>query len=165
MANFVPGGTYTVYQVSDNQVLIGKNGVSTGWVNVKDLNGYAKGTIGVKNDQFAWIDELGEELVLHADGSGRLSYLSKGTSVIPADLTSKLMDLALDPTQTLEYSRPIANIAHVTNNEINVDMSFGSVVNIEHVDQNDIPNLTKAVEKQMDNYMKKLNSQIRKYSR
>lgn len=129
------------------------------------LAGYAKGTTGVKNDQFAWIDEIGEELVLHAGNDGKLSYLTKGTGVVPADLTSKLMDLALDPTQTLDASRPVINAPHIVNNEINIDMNFGSVVNIEHVDNDTIPDLTKAVEKQMDKYMKNLNNQIRKYSR
>lgn len=128
-------------------------------------DGYAKGTLGTSKSDWAWIDEIGEELVLHAGSDGKLEYLTKGTSVIPADLTSKLMDLAIDPTQTLENSKPVINAPHITNNEINIDMSFGSVVNIEHVDQGDIPDLTKAVEKQMDKYMKNLNNQIRKYSR
>ena len=132
---------------------------------IRDKEKYAKGTIGVSDSDWAWIDEIGEELVLHAGSNGKLAYLTKGTSVIPADLTSKLMDIAVDPTQTLEASRPVINAPHITNNEINIDMSFGSVVNIEHVDQSDIPDLTKTIEKQMDKYMKNLNSQIRKYSR
>ena len=127
--------------------------------------GYAKGTRRTRDDEFAWIDEIGEELVLHADGRGRLAYLTKGSSVIPADLTSKLMDLALDPTQTLENSRPMISAPHVVNNEINIDMSIAEVVHIDHVDRGDIPDLTKAVEKQLDKYMKQLNGQIRKYSR
>lgn len=165
MASFVKGGSYTVYQTSGNQVLIGKNGVYTGWVNKDDLVGYKKGTTGVKEDQWAWIDEIGEELVLHAGSDGKLEYLTKGTSVIPSKLTEKLMDLALDPTQMLEYNRPVISASHVINNEINIDMSFGSVVNIEHVDNDTLPDLTKAVEKQMDKYMARLNNQIRKFAR
>ena len=165
MASFVPGGKYTVYNTSGDQVLIGKNGVYTGWVNTKDLEGYAKGTTGVKDDQWAWIDEVGEELVLHADGSGKLAYLSKGSSVIPSDLTKKLLDLAVDPTQTLENSRPIISAPHVVNNEFNIDMNIAEVVHIEHVDNDTIPDLTKAIEKQMDKYMKGLNNQLRKYAR
>lgn len=165
MASFVPGSTYTVYQVSGSQVLIGRNGVYTGWVNLKDLQGYSKGISSVKNDQFAWIDEIGEELVLHAGNDGRLSYLTKGTSVIPADLTEKLMKLAVDPTQTLENSRPIISAPHITNNEVNIDMNIAEVVHIDTVTNDTMPDLTKAIEKQMDKYMKTLNSQIRKYSR
>lgn len=165
MASFVKGGSYTVMQTSGNQVLIGKGGTATGWVNKSDLVGYKSGTLGVKNSQWAWIDEIGEELVLHAGSDGKLSYLTKGTSVIPSDITTKLLDLVADPTQTLEASRPIISAPKIVNNEINIDMSFGSVVNIEHVDNDTLPDLTKAVEKQMDKYMKNLNNQIRKYAR
>jgi len=126
---------------------------------------YATGTLGTKNDQFAWIDEVGEELVLHADSSGKLAYLTKGSSVIPSDLTEKLLDLAVDPTQTLENSRPIISAPHITNNEFNIDMSIAEVVHIDTVTNDTIPDLTKAVEKQMDKYMKQLNGQIRKYAR
>lgn len=127
--------------------------------------GYAKGTLGTKKDELAWVDELGEELVLHAGKDGKLEFMTKGTSVIPADLTSKLMDMALDPTQTLENSRPVISAPKIVNNNINVDMKFGSVVNIEHVDNETVPDVTKAVEKQMDKYMKGLNQQIRKFAR
>ena len=126
---------------------------------------YAKGTTGVKDDQFAWIDEVGEELVLHADSNGRLAYLSKGSSVIPSDLTKKLLELAVDPTQTLEYSRPIISAPHIVNNEINVEFNVAEVVHIDTVTNDTMPDLTKAVEKQMDKYMKQVNSQIRKYAR
>lgn len=166
MASFVPGGqNYEVMQTSGDQVLIGKNGVVTGWVDQKDLDGYSKGTLGTPDDEWAWIDEIGEELVLHADGSGKLSYLTKGSSVIPADLTSKLMDLALDPTQTLENSRPVISAPQITNNEINIDMSIAEVVHIDTVTNDTIPDLTKAIDKQLDKYMKNLNGQIRKYAR
>lgn len=128
-------------------------------------DGYAKGTLGVKESDWAWIDEIGEELVLHADGSGKLSYLTKGSSVIPADLTEKLMKLAVDPTQTLEASRPVVSAPHITNNEINISMDIAEVVHIDTVTNDTLPDLTKAVEKQMDKYMKNLNNQIRKYTR
>lgn len=138
----------------------------TGWFKKSDVKAYAKGTTGVPSDQIAWLDELGEELVMHADGNGRLAFLSKGTSVIPANLTKNLMKLGeLNPQDILDRSRPIISAPHIVNNEISIDMSFGSVVNVEHVDNDTLPDLAKTVEQQMDKYMKKLNSEIRKYAR
>ncbi len=137
----------------------------TGYFRKSDVKAYAKGTIGTDSDQWAWIDEIGEELVLHAGSDGKLSYLTKGTSVIPADLTEKLMGLAVDPTQALEYSRPMISAPMITNNEIHIDMNVAEVVHIDTVTNDTMPDLTKAIEKQMDKYMKTLNSQIRKYSR
>ena len=167
MASFVPGGSYQVMQVGVNgdksQILIGKNGVATGWVKLTDLNGYAKGTIGVDDDQFAWLDELGEELVMHADGNGRLSFLTKGTSVIPADLTKNLMQLGqLNPQDILDRSRPVVSAPHITNNNIELTMEIGEVVHIDTVTNETVPNLTKAIDKQLDKYMKQLNGQIRR---
>lgn len=129
--------------------------------------GYALGTTGVKKDQFALIDELGEELVLHAGKNGRLEYLSKGTSVVPSDITENLMKLGqLDPSAVLDYNRPIISAPNtITNNNIELNMEFGEVVHIDTVTNDTIPDLTKAVEKQMDKYMKGLNNQIRKYVR
>lgn len=165
MASHVPGGSYTVMQVSGDQILIGKKGVATGWVKKTDLVGYKHGTLGVPDDQWAWIDEIGEELVLHAGDDGKLSYLTKGTSVIPSNLTERLIDLVADPTKVLENSRPVINAPHVANNEFNINMDIAEVVHIEHVDNDTLPDVTKAVEKQLDKYMTTLNNAIRKHVR
>ena len=172
MASFVPGSKYTVYQVSGTgnnaQVLIGKNGAYTGWVKLTDLQGYAKGTTGVKKDQLAWIDELGlEELVMHADGNGRLAYLTKGSSVIPHDLTENLMSWgSLDPTNMLEQNRPSIGVSpEVHNTEINLDCSVGTLVNIEHCDQGTLPDVEKMVNKAFEKHMQNLNNSIKKFVR
>lgn len=131
-----------------------------------NIAGYAKGTTGLKKDQWAWIDEIGEELILVPGPNGTLSHMVKGTGIVPADITKNLMALGqLDPTEMLKRSTPRIGAPHITNTEINLTMDIGSVVNIEHVDHDTIPDLTKAVEKQMDKYMKNLNQQIRKFSR
>ena len=170
MASFVPGGSYQVMQVGINgdksQVLIGKNGQYTGWVKLTDLEGYAKGTVGVPENQLAWLDELGEELVMHADGNGRLSFLTKGTSVIPADLTKNLMQLGqLNPQDILDRSRPVVSAPHITNNNIELNLNVGEIVHVDTVTNETIPNLTKAIDKQLDKYMKQLNGQIRRYAK
>ncbi|MBQ8570283.1 MAG: hypothetical protein IJ444_02095 [Kiritimatiellae bacterium] len=180
MASFVPGRTYTVSNTygsgSSAQVLLSKKEtnkksanygktVYMGWINIKDLEGYAKGTTGVKNDQFAWIDELGEELVIRPS-NGRMTFMEKGTGVIPADLTSNLMEWGeLDPSIMLERNKPVINAPHITNNNMEINMDIAEVVHIDSVSNDTIPDLTKAIEKQLDKYMKNLNGQIRKYAR
>ena len=128
--------------------------------------GYAKGTLGTKKDELALIDELGEELVMHAGPDGKLMFLSKGSSVVPSNITENLMKIGqLDPTEVLKRSTPSIGAPHITNNNIEVNMQIAEVVHIDEVTNETIPNLTKAVEKQMDKYMKELNGQIRKYAR
>lgn len=161
MQSWVPGSTFTVYQVSGSEVLIGRNGGYTGWVKLSDIEGYASGAKSINKDQFAFLDELGEELQLVPDGAGRLSYVKKGTGIIPADLTERLMEWGqLDPSSVLEQSRPTVSAPHVINNNIELNMQVGEVVHIDHADNGSIPNITKAVQDQMDNYMKNINKKL-----
>jgi hypothetical protein len=167
MQSWVPGSTFTVYQTAGDQVLLGIPGKGyTGWVRKQDLVGYAKGTTGVKNDQLAWIDENGlEELVMHADG-GKLAYLSKGSAVIPGDLTDNIMKWGtIDPTTMLERNRPSIGAPHMIENQMQIDMSIAEVVHIDHADHDSIPEIQDAVKKQLDSYMKNLNSRVKGYAR
>jgi hypothetical protein len=166
MASFVKGGTYTVMQTSGNQVLIGKGGVATGWVDKKDLSKYAKGTLGTKKNELAWVDENGlEEIVMHAQ-NGRLAYLTKGSSVIPHDISENLMELGkVDPKTWLDNNRPTSVPASFVTQNNKIDMQFGSMINIEHADKDSIPEIKAAVQKQLDSYMKNINNGIKRYSR
>lgn len=161
MQSWVPGSTFTVYQVSGSEVLIGRNGGYTGWVRLSDIEGYAKGTKSIDKDKLAFLDELGDELQLVPDGAGRLSYVKKGTGIIPADLTERLMEWGqLDPSSVLEQSKPTVSAPHIINNNIELNMQIGEVVHIDRADNGSIPNITKAVQDQMDNYMKNINKKL-----
>lgn len=161
MQSWVPGSTFTVYQATDSEVLIGRNGGYTGWVRLSDIEGYSSGAKSIDKDQFAFLDELGEELQLVPDGTGRLSYIKKGTGIIPADLTERLMEWGkLDPSSVLEQSRPVVSAPHVINNNLELNLQVGEVVHIDRADNSSIPNITKAVQDQMDNYMKNINKKL-----
>lgn len=161
MQSWVPGSTFTVYQATGSEVLIGRNGGYTGWVRLSDIEGYSSGAKSIDKDQFAFLDELGEELQLVPDGAGRLSYIKKGTGIIPADLTERLMEWGkLDPSSVLEQSRPVVSAPHVINNNLELNLQVGEVVHIDRADNSSIPNITKAVQDQMDNYMKNINKKL-----
>lgn len=167
MQSWVPGSTFTVYQVSGSEVLIGRNGGYTGWVKLSDIEGYSHGTKSVKKNQLAITDENGlEELVLHAGANGRLQYLSKGSSVVPSDITENLMELGqLDPRQVLERNMPKIGAPYITNNNIELNMSVGSLITIEHADRDSIPDIKDAVKNAMDAYMKNINQGLKRYTR
>ena len=130
-----------------------------------NFNKYASGTTGVKKNQLAIIDELGEELVMHASG-GKLAFLSKGSSVIPADITKNLMEIGSVGLQDmLDRNRPQITAPHIVNNEISIDCSVGNLVHIEHCDQNTLPDVEKIVNKAFEKHMQNLNNSIRRYSR
>ena len=166
MASFVPGGTYTVYQTSGDQVLIGRNGAYTGWINKSDIEGFAKGTTGIKENQLALIDELGEEIVMHAQ-NGKLAYLTKGSAVIPHDISENLMQLGqLDPSNIIDQNRPSIGVhPEIHNTEINLSITYGDMVSIGEYNGGDVKDLEKMVAKQFEKHTKDLNNAIRKYSR
>lgn len=166
MQSWVPGSTFTVYQVSGSEVLIGRNGQYTGWVRLSDIEGYAKGAKKIQNNKLAMLDELGDELVLHAGKNGRLEYLTKGTSVVPADITSNLMKLgSLDPKDILERNRPSIGAPHVIDNSIELKMEFGSLVHVDTVSNDTLPYLQKMVRNEFDNCMKHVNQGLKKFVR
>ena len=128
--------------------------------------GYAKGTTGVKKNQLALIDELGEELRLVPDGNGRLAYLKKGTAIIPHDISENLMQLGqLNPQDILDRNRPTINAPHITNNETVISIEYGDVLHIENFNGDKPEDLRKMVDNAFNKHMKQLNAEIRKYTR
>lgn len=93
MASFVPGGKYTVYQTSGNQVLIGKNGVYTGWINKSDIVGYATGTRSATAGLHE-LDELGSEYVFTSANGNKYRVLNSGDKVLNAKATDFLYEFA-----------------------------------------------------------------------
>lgn len=168
--DFVKGGTYTVMQTSGSgdkmQVLIGKKGTPTGWVKLKDLKGYAKGSKSINKDQLAWLDELGEELQIVPNSQGRLDYVKKGTGIIPADMTERLMNLAMNPQDMLDRNRPTVGVSpEVHNTEINLNMQYGDMLRIENFNGDSPEDVAKIVAKQFEKHTAQLNQSLRKYVR
>lgn len=166
IASFVKGSSYTVKQVSGNEVLIGTSNGYTGWINKKDLVGYASGTTGVKKSGPAVIDENGlEEIVMHTKG-GKVAYLTKGTSVLPHDISENLMKLgSIDYRALLDRNKPKVGAPYVVNNDIELNLNVGEVIHVEHMDNDSLPEIQDAIQKQLDSYIKRMNNGVRKYAR
>ena len=131
------------------------------------IKGYAKGSKSIEYDQWALIDELGDELQITPDGSGRLAYIKKGTGILNNTLTERLMDLAMDPTSMIENSRPVIGTPGITttNNTITIDASVGTLLHVEHLDGSNPAEVTKLVDKAWEKKMQTLNSSIKKFTR
>ena len=93
MASFVPGGKYTVYRTSGNEVLIGRDGVYTGWINKTDIEGYASGTRNATAGLHK-IFENGDEYIFSDQGNGKYRLFSNGEKVLDASAASWLYDFA-----------------------------------------------------------------------
>lgn len=124
---------------------------------------YAKGTLGVEQDQWAITDEpqYGDELVLIPNKNGNLSYMRKGTSVVPADLTKKIIDIAQSQTSELGNNLIKVSIPSVDVNN-NIELTFDTLLRVENATQETIPELKKLVQEQLDIFSRKLNYGIKR---
>lgn len=131
------------------------------------LKGYAVGSMKINEDQLALLHELGDELVLHAGQNGKLEYLSKGSGVVPADLTSNLMSWGeLNPQDILDRNRPtIGASPEVHATEINLNIQYGDMLKIENFKGDNPDEIAKIVAKQFEKHTAQLNQSLRKYVR
>lgn len=123
---------------------------------------YASGVNKVKEDQIALIDELGEELVVHTDGRGRLKYLEKGSGVVPADLTERLIDFATDPASVIDSMAPSIKAPRITSQNFNINMEFGELVHVDSVSKDTLPELQKMVRTEFNSLMREVNNGLRR---
>ena len=138
----------------------------TGWFRKQDVRAYAKGTTGTPKDGLALIDELGEELVMAAGPNGRLQYLSKGTGVVPADLTENIMQWGqLDPTEALNHSKVKLGAPTITTNNFDINLEFGSLVHVDAVSHDTLPELQNIVRQEFNGLVKQLNGGLKRYTR
>lgn len=128
---------------------------------------YAKGTTGTPRDEWAITDEpqFGDELVLVPGKDGNLSFMRKGTGVVPADMTQKLFELAQIPTSDLMNKNLTAIVPNITKNDFKNEFNFESLVHVDTVDSDTLPKLEKMVDKKIDDFSRALNYSLKKFSR
>ena len=128
---------------------------------------HAKGTTGTTRDEWAITDEpqFGDELVLVPGKDGNLSFMRKGTGVVPADMTQKLFELAQIPTSDLMNKNMTAIVPNITKNDFKNEFNFESLVHVDTVDSDTLPKLEKMVDKKIDDFSRALNYSLKKFSR
>ena len=128
---------------------------------------YAKGTLGTKKDQWAITDEpqFGDELTLVPTKQGNLSYMRKGTSVVPAAITGELLKLADIGVDGLTMPKFDSGINIVTNaiSKPEFNFSFDSMVHVDHCDEGTIKDLEKMVDTKINQFTRQMNYAIRKF--
>lgn len=120
---------------------------------------YAKGTAGVSKDQLAIVDELGPELILHADPTtGRLQYLTKGSGVVPSDMTTNLMEWGQFTPDSLNLGSGV-NVNMINNavNKPEFNFAFDALVKAENITEETLPAVKKLVTQELNRFTKELN--------
>ena len=134
------------------------------------LKKYAKGTMGTKQDEYAITDEpwLGDELTMYATKQGTLSYMRAGSTVVPADLTKELIDmgeLGVDGLKSM--ASPVSGINLMANyiSKPELNLSFDALVKAENITEETLPAVKKLVNQELENFARKLNYSIKKFSK
>lgn len=157
MASFVPGGSYTVYQTSGDQVLIGRNGVYTGWIKKTDIVGYASGT----KRATAGLHELyeqGDEYVFSTSDGSRYRMFSGGEKVLNAKATEFLYDFANSGgdvlAQMLKNVFGGAGLDGITPTVINNEINMGDIVVKGNADTRTVSEIRRAQRESVDFMLK-----------
>lgn len=162
MASFVPGGKYTVYSVSSNgkEVLIGRNGVYTGWVNKTDLVGYASGTRKAVAGLHG-IDELGTETIFQSADGSKYKLFTGGEKVLSAHASNFLYDFANSGGQILVnmlrniFSGQRGLSLQGAGEYGNIDM--GDIIIQGNADKSTVSEIRRAQRNSLDELLRKLN--------
>ena len=120
---------------------------------------YAKGIVGTTKDQWALTDEIGDELVLVPGENGNLSFMRKGTSVVPADITSNLVEWGKLNPDMLNVANPTAGINMISNavNKPELNITFDALVKAENITEETLPAVKKLVTQELNRFTKELN--------
>ena len=129
---------------------------------------YAKGTMRLEQDQFAITDEswIGEEITLAAGKNGQLQYLKKGSAVMPASISETLVEWGhINPSDMMANMaiKPIINNIATNKNNV-VQISVDSLIKADNITNDMLPELSRAMDKKLDEFAKKLNYSLKRYT-
>lgn len=124
---------------------------------------YAKGTTGTSKSQWAITDEYGPELTMYATKEGNLSYMRAGSTVVPADITKKLLSMVDEYQPNLTFNQPGVPVLNniVTNNSA-INLHFDSFIKAEHITDATMPELNSLIDKKIDDFNRKINYALRR---
>lgn len=125
---------------------------------------YAKGTIGTTSNEWAITDEpqFGDELVLVPTAQGNLSYMRKGTSVVPAAITENLMEWGQFTPDSFNLGGGV-NVNMINNavNKPEFNFAFDALVKAERIDENTLPEVKRFVQQEINSLVKQMNYAIK----
>ena len=125
---------------------------------------YATGTTGTKRNEWAVTDEpqFGDELVLIPGKNGNLSFMRKGTSVIPANLAANLMEWGQITPESMSLGGGV-NINMINNavNKPEFNLNFEALVKAERIDENTLPEVKRFVQQEINSLVKQMNYAIK----
>jgi hypothetical protein len=156
---------YTVLKVQGDWVQVRHHKLSsgiTGWFKKSDVKAYASGLDKARKDHWAIINELGSELQMIPGQRGNLEYVKYGTSILPHDVSAKLMQLALDPTSMFDDAKTGVKVPTIETKDFNYEFNFDSLLHVDNASNDSIPALQKMIRSEFNNMMKQVNNGLKR---
>ena len=86
-----------------------------GWLKLSQISGYATGKKNFLEDEIAWTQEKGREYIIRPSDGAILTPLAKGDSVLNANASNNIWDMANSPAEFIKDNLNLGN-AKVPNN-------------------------------------------------
>lgn len=136
---------YTVLSKSSRgYILVRHHSLSsgwTGWFKESDVKALKVGARRVDDDQYAWTQEEGTEMIVRPSDGAILTPLAKNDSVLTADATKNIWNMANSPTEFIRDNfkpesqvSPASNVGNATYTQ-NFENIVFSMPNVENYEQ------------------------------
>ena len=129
-----------------------------GWVSLGQISGYAKGLKHAKENEIAWTQEEGPEIIVSPSTGAVLTKINSGDSVIPNNLTENLFKWgAINPEKVMPGSANAIVSPNVDNRNISIENHYDSLLTVNgDVDKEVFPGVKKMVDIAYENTCKRL---------
>lgn len=135
---------YTVLQERNGYVLTRWHNLSsgyTGWFKKSDVSAYALGAKNIKNNEMAWTQEDGSEMIMRPSDGAILTPLAKNDSVLTSAASSNIWNMANNPSDFIKDNLDFdkidtgANVGNQTTYTQNLDKVVFNLPNVKNYDE------------------------------
>lgn len=135
---------YTVLQERNGYVLTRWHRLSsgyTGWFKKSDISAYALGAKNIRNNEMAWTQENGSEMIMRPSDGAILTPLAKHDSVLTSAASSNIWNMANNPSDFIKDNLDFdkidtgANVGNKTTYTQNLDKVVFNLPNVKNYDE------------------------------
>lgn len=135
---------YTVLQERNGYVLTRWHKLSsgyTGWFKKSDVSAYALGAKNIRNNEMAWTQENGCEMIMRPSDGAILTPLAKNDSVLTSAASSNIWNMANNPSDFIKDNLDFdkidtgANVGNKTTYTQNLDKVVFNLPNVKNYDE------------------------------
>lgn len=135
---------YTVLQERNGYVLTRWHKLSsgyTGWFKKSDVSAYELGAKNIRNNEMAWTQENGSEMIMRPSDGAILTPLAKNDSVLTSAASSNIWNMANNPSDFIKDNLDLdkidtgANVGNKTTYTQNLDKVVFNLPNVKNYDE------------------------------